>query len=194
MNFQGKILPQDKNAVAVIGSRLMTERGKALTEKFVREFVKNKITVISGLARGIDTIAHKAAIANGGRTIAVLGSGLDIIYPPENYALAQEVIKNGALISPFPNGTKPFGKNFLARNKIVAKLSKAVLVIEGKRRSGTLSTASAAANMGIEVFAVPGSEATDYLIDEGATIANSPEDVIQYLNDGFNSEAESHNS
>ncbi len=182
MYIQGKILESDKNAVAVVGSRLMTQRGKLLTQKFVKELVKNKITIVSGLARGIDTVAHKAALEAGGRTIAVLGSGLDVIYPPENKELAEEIKRNGVLFSPFPKGTAPFGKNFLARNRIIVSLSRAVLVIEGARRSGTLSTASWAANSGIEVFAIPGSEATDWLIEQGATIAKRPQDVIEYLN------------
>lgn len=182
MYFQGRILKSDKFAVAVVGSRLMTPRGKSLTEKFVRELVKNKITIVSGLARGVDTVAHRTALEEGGRTIAVLGSGLDIIYPPENLELAERIIKNGALVSPFAKGTKPIGKNFLARNRIIVSLSMAVLVIEGKRRSGTLSTASWAANSGIEVFAIPGSEATDWLIEQGASIAKRPAEVIQYLN------------
>jgi DNA processing protein len=182
MYFQGRILKSDKNAVAVVGSRMMTQRGKLLTQKFVKEIVKNKITIVSGLARGIDTVAHKTALEAGGRTIAVLGSGLDIIYPPENAELAKKVSENGALVSPFAKGTRPFGKNFLARNRIIVSLSRAVLVIEGARRSGTLSTASWAANSGIEVFAIPGSEATDWLIEQGATIAKRPQDVIEYLN------------
>ena len=178
----GKLLPSDKHAVAVVGSRKMTKRGMELTKKYVKELVKNKITIVSGLARGIDTVAHTTALENGGRTIAVLGSGLDIIYPPENKKLAEEITKNGCLISGFPYGTKPEGKNFLARNRIIVKLSFAVLVIEGLRRSGTLSTASHAGNEGVEVFAIPGSDACDYLINNGATVANSPKDVIQYLN------------
>jgi len=170
----GKLLPTDKRAVAVVGSRKMTPRGMELTKKYVKELVKEKITIVSGLARGIDTIAHITALENGGRTIAVLGSGLDIIYPPENKELAERITKSGCLISGFPYDTKPEGKNFLARNRIIVKLSLAVLVIE-------LSTASHAGNDGVEVFAIPGSEACDYLIDNGATVANSPKDVIKYL-------------
>lgn len=182
MYFQGKIFKSDKFAVAVVGSRQMTPRGKALAEKFVKELVKNKVTIVSGLARGIDTVAHRTALESGGRTIAVLGSGLDIIYPPENAELAKSIIENGALVSPFAKGTRPVGKNFLARNRIIVSLSLAVLVIEGARRSGTLSTASWAANSGVEVFAIPGSPATDWLIEQGASIAKRPKEVIEYLN------------
>jgi DNA processing protein len=120
-------------------------------------------------------------LENGGRTIAVLGCGLDTIYPSENKNLAQKIIKHGALVSKFPPGTKPFGKNFLARNKTIVELSQAVLIIEGEKRSGTLSTAAHAANLGIDVFAIPGSEATDWLIEEGANSVKSPEELLENL-------------
>lgn len=179
--IKGKILKKDAKAIAVVGSRLMSPRGEALTKKFVKEFVKKGYTIISGMARGIDTVAHTTALKEGGRTIAVLGCGLDIIYPSENMSLAMQIIKHGALVSPFPNGTKPFPKNFLARNRIIVELSKAVLIVEGKRRSGTLSTATWAANEGIEVFAIPGSEAADWLINEGANSVKSPKELISKL-------------
>lgn len=181
MFILGKILKKDRKAIAVVGSRLASARGIALTKAFVRELVKNKWTIVSGLARGIDTAAHAAAIEEGGRTIAVLGSGIDIIYPPENGGLAERIAENGAVISPFPKGEKPEGKNFLARNKIIITLSLAVLVIEGARRSGTLSTASHAANMGVDVYAVPGSPATDWLIEEGVTPVASPKALLDSL-------------
>ncbi|OGM57370.1 DNA protecting protein DprA [Candidatus Woesebacteria bacterium RIFCSPHIGHO2_12_FULL_46_16] len=177
----GKILKSDSRAVAVVGARKMTPRGKRITTNFVKELVKANFTIVSGLARGIDTVAHETAIKNGGRTIAVLGSGIDIIYPLENKNLAEKITQKGAVVSAFPKGTKPFAKNFLARNRIIVGLAKAVLVIEGQRRSGTLSTASWAATDGKEVFAVPGSEATDWLIEQGANVANDPRDVIEYL-------------
>lgn len=179
--IKGAILKSDSRAIAVVGSRKMTKKGELITQGFVKEFVKEGLTIVSGLARGIDTVAHESALRQGGRTIAVLGSGLDIIYPPENKSLAHEIVKNGALVSPFPKSTKPYPKNFLARNRIVAKLSRAVLVIEGGRRSGTLSTASWAASEGVEVFAVPGSPATDWLISQGASPATSPKDILDYL-------------
>ena len=177
----GEIKDVDKRSIAVVGSREMSERGKFLTERFVKYFVKDKVTIISGLARGIDTIAHKSALKYGGRTIAVLGSGIDVIYPPENRRLSEEIIKNGALVSGFANGTKPLPQNFLARNELIVRMSQAVLVIEGKKRSGTISTANHAGNEGVEVFAIPGSEATDFLIQNGASIANTPQDVLRYL-------------
>lgn len=177
----GEIKECDKNSIAVVGSREMSQRGKRLTELFVQELVKQNITIVSGLARGIDTVAHKTALDFHGRTIAVLGSGIDIIYPPENKKLSEDISKNGALVSGFPYGTKPEGKNFLARNQIIVKLSRAVLVIEGKRRSGTISTANHAANEGVEVFAIPGSEATDYLIENGATAIDNPQELLALL-------------
>jgi len=178
----GRILNSDAKAVAVVGSRQMTARGERLTQEFVKALVGAGFTIVSGLARGVDTVAHEAALDAGGRTIAVLGSGIDVIYPPENRQLAENIAKHGAVVSGFPDGTKPLAQNFLARNKIVAGLTKAVLVVEGKRRSGTLSTAAHAANMGLEVFAIPGSEATDWLIEEGANSVESPIDLIKLIN------------
>lgn len=178
----GKLLKSDKRTVAVVGTRMPSPRGKKLTEEFVKELVKEKITIVSGLARGIDTIAHETALKSGGRTIAVLGSGLDIIYPPENKRLAEEISKHGAVVSGFAYGEKPLAKNFLARNQLIVKLSQAVLVIEGKARSGTISTANHAGNENCEVFAIPGSEATDYLIENGATAVQKAKEIVDYLN------------
>jgi len=177
----GKILKSDAKAIAVVGSREITTRGIRLTRLFVASLVKSGFTIVSGLARGVDTIAHQTALKKGGRTIAVLGSGLDIIYPSENKDLAKEITKHGALVSPFDYGTKPYPKNFLARNRLIANFSLGVLVIEGKRRSGTLSTASWAANQGIDVFAIPGSEATDWLIDQGAISVSNAKDILDSL-------------
>lgn len=177
----GKLLDSDKKAIAVVGSRFITPRGRRLATRFTKELVKNGYTIVSGLARGIDSVAHTTALEEGGRTIAVLGSGIDVIYPFENKTLAESITKNGALISPFPKGTKPLPQNFLARNKIIVMMSQAVLVIEGKRRSGTLSTASHAANEGVEVYAIPGSEATDWLIDQGVNSVSTPEEMLDSL-------------
>ncbi len=183
----GEVLLEDRNAVAVIGSRKMTDYGRRITESFVREFVKGGVTVVSGGARGVDTVAHRTCLDAGGRTIAVLGNGLDVVYPYENRKLFEEIIKKGVVISEFPAGTKPLGKNFLARNRIISGLAKAVLVVEGERRSGTLSTVSYAADQGREVFAVPGpvdsrlSDAPNYLLENGARVACTPQDVLDYL-------------
>ncbi len=181
----GKILKSDSKAIAVVGARKMTKRGEKLTKKFVTELVKAGYTIVSGLAKGVDTVAHQTALSLGGRTIAVLGSGLDIIYPMENKGLAAEIAKRGAVVTIFPKGTKPLAKNFLVRNRTIVALAKGVLVVEGKRRSGTLSTASWAANGGKEVFAIPGSEATDWLIEQGANVARDPIDIIEYFNASY---------
>lgn len=167
--------------MAVVGTRMPSQRGKKITEEFVKELVRHGITIVSGLARGIDTVAHQTALRCGGRTIAVLGSGLDIIYPPENKKLAEEIAQHGAVVSGFPYGMQPKAQNFLARNHLIVKLSQAVLVIEGKRRSGTISTANHAANENCEVFAIPGSEATDWLIEQGAVSVTSPIDLINLI-------------
>ncbi len=181
MDVLGEILEGDSKAIAIVGARKATPRGRELAFNFSYILAESGFTIVSGLARGIDTAAHKGAISAGGRTIAVLGSGIDIIYPPENFQLSQTIAKNGALVTEFEKGTKPLPGNFLQRNRLIAKLSKAVLVIEGLRRSGTLSTASWAGDLNREVFAIPGSEATDWLISQGATIATSPLDIIEYL-------------
>lgn len=170
-----------KQAVAVVGTRDMSPRGEKLAYEFAFQLAKEGIVIISGLAKGIDTIAHRAALDAGGITIAVLGSGIDLIYPPQNKELAEEIMQNGCLVSEFPGKTLPLGKNFLQRNAIIAKLSQAILIVEGKRRSGTLSTATHAANLGKEVFVIPGSEVTDYLIGEGATKVDRPEEILGYL-------------
>lgn len=181
LSVLGKILEIDKRAVAVVGSREATVKGLKLTEEFVKELVKNKITIVSGLARGIDTKAHETALKYGGRTLAVLGSGINYIYPSENKNLAERISKSGAVISGFEDNEKPFPQNFLARNQLIVKLSQAVLVIEGKKRSGTISTANHAGNEGVEVYAIPGSEACDFLIENGATAVLSPKSVIEYI-------------
>jgi DNA processing protein len=180
--IKGTYFEKDKNAVAIVGSRQMSERGKKLAYDFSCFLAKENITIISGLALGIDTVAHTAALAANGRTIAVLAHGLDRIYPRENSELANKIIKSGCLITKFKEGTIPYAKNFLARNQLIAALSKAIIVIEGEKRSGSISTANWGANLGIEVFAVPGSPATDFLIENGANIATKPEDVLKYIN------------
>lgn len=185
MHILGEILESDKRAVAVVGSRDASQRGLKMAYDFAYYLAASGITIVSGLARGIDTMAHKGALDAGGRTIAVLGSGVDIIYPSQNKPLAEKIIKLGAVVSEFPNGAKPLGKNFLERNRLIAQLSKAVLVVEGKARSGTLSTAAHAARMGIEVFAIPGSEATNWLISEGVSAVQNPKDIVEYINSNF---------
>src|SRR3990167_722521 len=154
--YKGSLLPQDDLAIAVVGARYATVYGRQVTEGLVLELVNAGLTIISGLARGIDSIAHRAAIDAGGRTIAVLGSGVDLIYPPENKALAEEVVENGAIVSEFPLGFPSVPANFPARNLIISGLSLGVLVTEAAVDSGSLITAGQAAEQGREVFAVPG--------------------------------------
>lgn len=177
----GELKESDKRAVAIVGSREPTERGKKLAYDFAYYLAGHRITVVSGLARGIDTIVHSASLDAGGRTIAVLGTPINRIYPAENKNLANEIIKSGAVVSLKPAGVTTFPSDFKVRNGLIVKLSKAVLVIEGKRRSGTISTANHAANEGIDVYAIPGSEATDYLIENGATAVQSPMEIVDYL-------------
>lgn len=179
--IQGTYSEADRCAVAIVGSREASAVGIKTAKIFASELGKNGITIVSGLARGIDTAAHQAALDAGGRTIAVLAHGTDIIYPPENWKLANEIMKHGCLMTTFKPGTPPFKKNFLERNQLIAGLSLAVLVVEGQRRSGTLSTAAHAAAMGIEVFVILGSPATNWLKKQGANDVNSPQDILDYM-------------
>jgi DNA processing protein len=148
---------------------------------------RNGVTVVSGLARGVDAVAHQAALEAGGRTLAVLGCGVDRIYPPEHRRLAQEIIAHGALISDYPLGTPPEGVNFPPRNRIIAGLSLATIVVEAGRSSGALITADFALEQGREVFAVPGnilapqSKGTNWLIQQGARPLLHPQEVLEFL-------------
>jgi DNA processing protein len=162
------------NSVVVVGTRRASPYGVAITEKITGELAAAGLTIISGLARGIDSIAHQAALDAGGRTLAVLGSGIDEIYPSEHRQLAAEISEQGALISEYPPGTAPEGHHFPARNRIFAGLVKGVIVVEAAERSGTLITAGFAAEQGKEVFAIPADitrktgEGTYRLIQDGA--------------------------
>lgn len=183
----GNILKKDSKAVAIIGSRKMSEYGQKVAWDFSSALAKKGITIVSGLARGVDTVAHMAALSVGGRTIAVLGSGIDWIYPPENKDLANEIVLSGAVVTEFSPGTPPIGKNFLSRNRIISGLSVAILVVEGARRSGTLSITNWALDQGRDVFAIPGrvdshlSELPNFLIENGAIPASKPEDILDRL-------------
>ncbi len=184
----GNLKPVDDNAVAIVGTRKMTYYGREVAEKFSGELASYGITIVSGLARGIDTIAHKSALAVGGRTIAVIAGGLDNIYPPENIKLAKDIVNKGsAILSEYPLGYPALPTNFPSRNRIVSGLSKAVVVVEGYKKSGTLLTASNAAEQGRTVFAVPGqiyspmSEAPHFLLQNGAKWAFSSKDILDEL-------------
>lgn len=146
----------NKTSIAIIGCRDCSEYGKQVAYFFAKEFAKRDVVVISGLARGIDTYAHKGTINVEKQTIAVLGCGLDTIYPPENRRLYQEILQNGgAIISEYPLGTKPLKQHFPARNRIISGLADGVLVVEAKKRSGTMITVEHALEQGKDVYAVP---------------------------------------
>lgn len=186
---QGDLLEQDRWAVAVVGTRRLTSYGRQVTRDLVAGLVQNNITVVSGLARGIDAIAHKTAVDLGGRTLAVLGSGLDAIYPADNRALAQEITQgHGAIISEYGLGIQPEAKNFPPRNRIISGLSLGVIIVEAGERSGALITTNFALEQNRDVFAVPGnisspaSQGPNKLIQEGAKLVTRVEDVLEELN------------
>ena len=178
----------DDWSVAVVGTRRASAYGRQATRHLVTVLARNGITIVSGLARGIDSEAHRAALDAGGRTMAVLGCGIDRIYPPENRRMAEEIAAHGAIVTDYPVGTAPEGGNFPPRNRIISGLSLGVLIIEAGRRSGARITADYAAEQGRDVFAVPGSifargsVGTHALIQEGAKLVSSPEDVMEELN------------
>ncbi len=185
--IKGQIEDIDKNTVAVVGSRNCTYYGKNMTRRICSSLAKLNITVVSGMARGIDTAAHKETLAAGGKTVAVLGSGLNRIYPSENRKLSEEIAQNGALISEFPMNTPPLKENFPRRNRIISGLSKGVVVVEAPERSGALITADFALEQGKEVFAIPGAANSDNskgcnnLIKQGAKLACDAFDIIEEL-------------
>jgi len=185
--IRGEIKTEDELSIAVIGTRGATVYGKTIAENFAAEFVKAGITVVSGMARGIDTAAHRSALKNGGRTIAVLGCGINICYPPENKRLMEEIIENGAVISEFNLDTPPLAHNFPKRNRIVSGLSKAVVAIEAKEKSGVMNTVNWALDQNKDVFAIPGniyskaSSGTNRLIKEGAIPVTSAAEVLESL-------------
>jgi DNA processing protein len=185
--IKGEIKKEDKNAVAIVGCRAASQYGKQIAEKIGRELAKRKITIVSGLARGIDSIGHFSALEENGRTIAVFGSGLDVIYPPENKKLVERIVENGAIISEFLLGTKPEGPNFPRRNRLISGLSLGVVIVEAGAKSGALLTAQSALEQNREVFAIPGnigaktSEGTNRLIKQGAKLVTSVEDILEEL-------------
>src|SRR5512147_2832358 len=185
--IRGEYLPDDLFAVAIVGTRRVTSYGRQITEELASFLAANGMTVISGLARGVDAIAHQVALKAGGRTIGVLGSGVDKIYPPEHRQLAEQMMERGAIISDYAPGTPPEASNFPPRNRIISALSLAVVVVEAGETSGALITAEFAAEQGREVFAVPGSilapqsKGTNKLIQRGALPLLSVNDLMQAL-------------
>ncbi len=186
--LRGEYLPDDVFAVAIVGTRRVTPYGRQVTEEIASFLAANGITVVSGLARGVDAVAHTAALKAGGRTIGVLGSGVDRIYPPEHRALAEQMMERGAVVSDYAPGTPPDASNFPPRNRIISGLSLAVVVIEAGETSGALITAEFAAEQGREIFAVPGSilapqsKGTNKLIQNGAQPLLTASDLMQALN------------
>jgi DNA processing protein len=185
---KGTMLDADKWAMAFVGTRRATGYGRAATRELVSGLVQAGITIVSGLALGIDAAAHASALETGGRTLAVLGCGIDMIYPPEHRHLAETIQDHGAIITEFPPGTPPEGKNFPVRNRIISGLSLGVVVVEAPAKSGALLTADIAAEQGRDVFAVPGnitahtSHGTNYLIQNGAKLVMTADDILDELN------------
>ncbi len=183
----GSLSPKDSQAVAMVGSRVATPYGHQVCHVLTRGLAASGMTIVSGMAVGIDTLAHRGALESDGRTIAVLGSGLDVVYPPENYGLMKEIALHGAVVSEFSLGTKPKRFNFPRRNRIISGLALGTVVIEASERSGSLITAHYAADQGREVFAVPGSifsklsHGTNALISEGAHCIQTADDILSSL-------------
>jgi len=181
---RGKLDEGNPLMVAVVGSRKGSPYGRAVTKRISKELASAGVTVVSGMARGIDTFAHLGALEADGRTIAVFGCGIDIIYPPENKRLFDDIIGHGACISEFPLSTPPEGKNFPKRNRIISGLSMGVVIVEATADSGSLITASYALEQGREVFAVPGnvgmatSKGTNTLIKQGAKLVEGAQDIV----------------
>jgi DNA processing protein len=187
--LRGQMEPVDQWSIAVVGTRRLSAYGRLMTRDLVSGLTRNGITIVSGLARGIDGIAHKTALEQGGRTIAVLGCGIDKVYPPEHRELAHEIVDGrGAILSDYALGTEPDSKHFPARNRLISGLSLGVLVIEAGEKSGALITAKFAIEQDRDVFAVPGnvnspvSVGPNRLIQQGAKLVMRIEDILEELN------------
>ena len=185
---RGSLLPEDEWCLAVVGTRRATVYGRQVTEEIVADLAQNKITIVSGLAKGIDSIAHRSALEAGGRNIAIFACGLDTVYPAENAELARHIMQQGALISEYPLGTRPKADNFPRRNRIMSGVSLGVLVVEAGETSGAIITAQLALEQNREVFAIPGSilaptsRGTNHLIQEGAKLVRDYTDILEELN------------
>jgi len=185
--YRGSLPEQDDPTVAIVGTRRATSYGREATTRIASDLAAAGVTIVSGLAKGIDGYAHRAALEAGGRTIAVMASGVDIVYPPEHRQLAERITESGALVSDFPPGTKPDAPNFPARNRIISGLSQATVVVEAPARSGALITVGFAADQGRDVYAVPGSilssasDGTNKLLRQGATPLTSAVDLLDDL-------------
>ncbi len=185
--INGSFKEEDDFAVAIVGSRRASRYGIEMGEKLGYDLALRGVTVVSGMARGIDSAAHRGALTANGRTIAVMGSGHDHIYPPENKDLYKKIAESGAVISEFENGVSPLPQNFPIRNRIISGLTLGIVIVEAAKNSGALITADFALEQGREVFAVPGkissvtSEGTHELIKDGAKLVQSAEDIMEEL-------------
>lgn len=185
--YKGEIKKEDKNAISIVGSRKATYYGMDVAKKLAKGLAERGFTIVSGMARGIDTSAHWGALEGKGRTIAVFGCGINIIYPRENKKLAEEIVKNGAIISEFPPATPPLAINFPIRNRIISGLSVGVVIVQAGEKSGATITAEFALEQGREVFAVPGnvnleqSKGTHKLIKQGAKLTEDINDILEEL-------------
>ena len=185
----GKFIPNDRQAIAIVGTRQPTLYGQQVAESFSQALCRLGISIVSGLARGVDTVAHSSTLKAGGRTIAVIGSGLDIPYPPENKKLMDQIAEAGVVVSEFPMGAKPDATNFPRRNRIISGLSLGTLIVESAEDGGAMITASTALDQNREVFAIPGginekrSNGPNRLIQEGrAKLVQNVEDILSELN------------
>ena len=184
---KGTLIPEDNAAIAIVGSRHPTTYGIRCSSRFASELAERGFTIVSGFARGVDGEAHRGALRSKGRTIGILGSGLDVIYPKEHASLYEDILANGAIVSEFPLGTQPLAFNFPKRNRIISGLAMGVLVVEASQRSGSLITARIAAEEGREVYVIPGpidsiaSGGTNKLIQDGAKLVTQVEDILEDL-------------
>lgn len=185
--YKGRLPLAELPAVAVIGARACSAYGKGMAESFAGELAASGISIISGMAYGIDAAAHRGALRAGGYTMAVLGNGVDICYPKEHYYLYEHIVQTGGILSEFPPGTAPLPRHFPQRNRIISGLAQCVLVMEAKARSGSLITVEHALEQGKDVFALPGrigdelSEGCNRLIQNGAQLLREPKEIVQFL-------------
>lgn len=196
----GEFRPEDNISLSVIGSRKYTTYGRDVCKKMVRELVEIGFTIVSGMARGMDSVAHQAALGTGGRTVAFLGCGIDVVYPPENHALMKKIAGQGAVMSEFPLSIPPRAYNFPVRNRVVSGASLGTVVIEAGSRSGTSITVGCALEQGKEVFCVPGpitspiSKGTNRFIQTGAKLITRVEDILEEIRFEFSDVEERYNA
>lgn len=180
--YYGNLNLSHNDCIGVIGKRVPSEYGESVTDKMVNKLVHNDYTIVSGMALGVDTIAHRSALKSNGKTIAVLGGGIDYCYPKRNQAIYQLMKNNHLVISEYPNDTVPTSKNFPIRNRIIAGLSDSLLVTEAEIKSGTMITVGYAIEQGKDIFCIPGriddAKGCNYLIQQGAKLVITIEDIL----------------